>query len=470
MTRSFIGGGSFVFVLSVNTEKNKAMKDSTKITLTIGQLRKLVKEASEETDTANKPDDGKADVPEFEIKDGELTKYNGPGGNVVIPKGVTVISGRYEKQGLFHGEGYHGAFEDCKELASVRIPNGVEKIDDGAFRNCENLAKAVLPDTLTKIGDEAFRSCHGLKRIVLPDSLTKIGREAFAFSGLSGTMRIPASVDYIGKEAMAYTRLKSVSIENPYASIGNDAFGPKVIVVKGEENMDSLAAVAVRQLLAPHGDSNCGYLDAQAWRRGNDNSIFVRVKINGKEHEFEVGRAKEFGDKVRKGVVDAGGTILDSEEHGESSGGWYSGYTRTLFSIPTKARKFGKTCHEWDVLVKIVDRYSGFKLDPMKCRYGRTSGKRGRLDEPDEWEYIAFDHPEWLQKAIEWIQKAKTARDTLKVEEMKGEQCDDRDHSSYYETECYGSMIETYKFSVITPSGKVKNTYVLGRDGYWHDS
>ena len=469
------------------------MKDSTKITLTIGQLRKLVKEASEETDAINKPDDEKADTPEFEIKDGTLRKYNGPGGDVVIPKEVKVIGGWCEKEGLWQPEGYHGAFQNCKELTSVKIQNGVETIYDNAFENCINLTKIVLPNSLTvigdeafygcsnlakvvlsgaltKIGDNAFRCCRALKRIVLPDSLTVIGKGSFAASGLSGALRIPASVDYIGKEAMAYTKLKSVMIENPYANIGNEAFDPKVNVVKGEENIDSLAAVAARQLLTPGEDSDCGWLDAQMWRRHNDNSIFVRVRINGKEHEFEVGQAKEFGDKVRQGVESAGGKVLRSETYEKSSGYWYDRDTTTLFSIPTQARKFGKTCHEWDVLAKIVDKYSGFKLDPMKCRYGGTSGKRGRLDEPDEWGYIAFDYPDWSAKAVEWIRKTKTARDALKVEEMSGEECEDRDHSSYYETECSGSMIETYKFSVVTPNGKVKGTYVLSRDGYWYDS
>ena len=105
------------------------MKDSTKITLTIGQLRKLVKEASDETDAINKPDDGKSDVPEFEIKDGALTKYNGPGGEVVIPKGVTVISGWYEKDDekktmlLYGASGDYG--EPALEFLS-RIPRSLK--------------------------------------------------------------------------------------------------------------------------------------------------------------------------------------------------------------------------------------------------------------------------------------------------------------------------------------------------------
>lgn len=445
------------------------MKDSTKITLTIGQLRKLVKEASEETDTTNKPDDGKADVPEFEIKDGELTKYNGPGGDVVIPKGVKVIGGWYEKDGYWR-EGYHGAFEGCDKLTSVKIPKGVEKVWKNAFKDCSNLSKVVFPDTLTIIEAHAFDSCSNLKKISFPDSLTSIGECAFLRTNISGRIRIPASVEFIGDDAMWCPKITSAIIENPYAVVDKMAFFPKTRIIKPEENMDSFVAAAVKKLLTPDDESKCGWLDAQAWRRGASGEVFVRVKINQTEKEFEIEQAREFGDKVRQGVEAAGGKVLRSETYEKSSGYWYDRSSTTLFSIPTQARKFGKTCHEWDVLARIVDRYSGFKLDPMKCRYGGTSGKRGRLSEPDEWEYIAFDCPDWSAKAVEWIRKTKTARDTLKVEEMNGEECEDREHSSYYEIECSGSMIRTYKFSVVTPSGKVKGTYVLSYDGTWYDS
>ena len=67
---------------------------------------------------------------EYEIKKGILKKYNGSGGDVVIPDGVTKI-----------GE---SAFEDCKDLASVVIPNGVTKIGNGAFWGCKYLTKVIV--------------------------------------------------------------------------------------------------------------------------------------------------------------------------------------------------------------------------------------------------------------------------------------------------------------------------------------
>ena len=48
---------------------------------------------------------------DFVIENGVLKKYVGPGGNVVIPEGVTRIS--------------FGAFDSCGALTGVAIPEGV---------------------------------------------------------------------------------------------------------------------------------------------------------------------------------------------------------------------------------------------------------------------------------------------------------------------------------------------------------
>ena len=55
---------------------------------------------------------GKVAMAEFEIKKGILKKYNGSGGDVVIPDGVTKIG--------------NGAFWGCKYLTKVIIPDSVQ--------------------------------------------------------------------------------------------------------------------------------------------------------------------------------------------------------------------------------------------------------------------------------------------------------------------------------------------------------
>ena len=88
---------------------------------------------------------------DFTIENGVLTKYNGPGGDVVIPDGVTSI-GSY-------------AFNNCTGMTSVTIPNSVTEIGDDAFWGCTSLTSVVIPNSVTSIGSDAFIGCTNLARV-----------------------------------------------------------------------------------------------------------------------------------------------------------------------------------------------------------------------------------------------------------------------------------------------------------------
>ena len=107
---------------------------------------------------------------EFVItKKGVLTKYNGPGGDVVIPEGVKAIGER-----VFYG---------CKSLKSVTIPEGVTEIGGFAFRGCTELREVTAPKSVKTIGRYAFGDCKGLENLTIPGRVEEIGK--FAFSGCS---------------------------------------------------------------------------------------------------------------------------------------------------------------------------------------------------------------------------------------------------------------------------------------------
>ena len=85
---------------------------------------------------------------DFIIEDGVLTEYVGPGGDVVIPEGVTSIGDE--------------VFCWCMNPTSVVIPAGVTSIGDKTFWNCRDLTSAVIPGSVTHIGKYAFRNCRFL--------------------------------------------------------------------------------------------------------------------------------------------------------------------------------------------------------------------------------------------------------------------------------------------------------------------
>ena len=86
------------------------------------------------------------------------------------------------------------AFEDCKSLRSLVIPNSVTSIGESAFSFCSSLKSIVLPDGITSIGDETFFGCSSLASLVIPDGVTSIGNGAFAYCGSLKNLVLPESV------------------------------------------------------------------------------------------------------------------------------------------------------------------------------------------------------------------------------------------------------------------------------------
>jgi hypothetical protein len=72
-----------------------------------------------------------------------------------------------------------GAFNYCKSLVSIDIPNGVTVIEKETFYNCSALQSINIPNSVTAIGQEAFSNCISLTSITIPNSVISIGEKAF---------------------------------------------------------------------------------------------------------------------------------------------------------------------------------------------------------------------------------------------------------------------------------------------------
>lgn len=102
---------------------------------------------------------------DFTIKNGVLTKYNGAGGAVTIPEGVTEIGDL--------------AFSECAGLTSITIPDSVTKMGQLVFQQCTGLTSITLPKGLTTITAMTFNGCSNLASVTIPASVTNIEFEAF---------------------------------------------------------------------------------------------------------------------------------------------------------------------------------------------------------------------------------------------------------------------------------------------------
>ena len=141
----------------------------------------------------------------FAYSDGDKTVYVGRdiwrngndavfGANatsVEFSDNVTLINNR-----MFNGQ---------TKLASITIGKGVKTIEEYAFNNTGNAEEideqvVTMGSSVEFIGDCAFQSCKKLKTITLPETLKNINGYAFSETGLTA-ITIPVSVDSIGDRA-----------------------------------------------------------------------------------------------------------------------------------------------------------------------------------------------------------------------------------------------------------------------------
>lgn len=129
-----------------------------------------------------------------------------------IPEGV-------EKVGI-------GAFYNCKELTSVTIPESVTAIGDGAFRNCTKLSNVKFSDGVKTIGRRAFENCRSLDGLTLPNTLEEIGEIAFEDCSSLSSIVIPQNVNMIGDAAFSgCNNLKKVTcLATVPPSLGEDDY------------------------------------------------------------------------------------------------------------------------------------------------------------------------------------------------------------------------------------------------------
>ncbi len=89
---------------------------------------------------------------DFEIKNKKLVKYSGSSDEVLVPKGVKIISSI--------------AFKIDQTTKRIVLPKGVEEIETRAF-DCKSLQEIEIPKTVKIIGIASFYDCPSLEKIIL---------------------------------------------------------------------------------------------------------------------------------------------------------------------------------------------------------------------------------------------------------------------------------------------------------------
>lgn len=155
-------------------------------------------------------------------------------GDIIIPSTVTDNDIEFMVECIDRS-----AFEGCKGLISVIIPDSVTGIGSHAFYGCSGLTSITIGNSIRSIGRDAFGNCWGLQKVIVKDIAAWCGIE-WEWGGFSSfhtrhlysdenteitDLIIPDGVTHIGHSAFLHcSGLTSVTIPNSVTSIGRSAF------------------------------------------------------------------------------------------------------------------------------------------------------------------------------------------------------------------------------------------------------
>ena len=163
--------------------------------------------------------------------DGSGSGYSNYSGNIVIPPSVTY----YEEQYTVTGIG-PGAFAECENLLSVKIPSTIIRIEEAAFSgspkleslsidngnpiydsryNCNAIietktntllygcCRTNIPNNVSIIGEYSFMNLI-LERIDIPEGVQRIEHLTLWKLPYLKSIEIPNSVTYLGENVLSY--------------------------------------------------------------------------------------------------------------------------------------------------------------------------------------------------------------------------------------------------------------------------
>lgn len=152
--------------------------------------------------------------------------------SVIIPENITEI-----KPGLFYKSGieniqFHNNLRKIQRSAfngtrirTLILPESIKEIDHSAFYLCGLLESVVINASLSKIDTAVFASCVNLKHIEMPDCIKSIEYKAFQDCRSLVNIQLPASLEYLGEYAFnSCLALESVTLPDQLKTWGLSSF------------------------------------------------------------------------------------------------------------------------------------------------------------------------------------------------------------------------------------------------------
>lgn len=147
-------------------------------------------------------------------------------GDIVIPSGITVNDVDY----IVTRIGQY-SFAECPGLTSITFPSDINGkltvIEPNAFQNCKSITSLIIPNTVTLIDAYAFTGCSSLKSVTIGSGVKKIGN--VAFSGCTSLERVDIS------DLSAWYDIDFIEYANANMAASNPLYYAKHLYLNGEE-------------------------------------------------------------------------------------------------------------------------------------------------------------------------------------------------------------------------------------------
>ncbi len=140
-------------------------------------------------------------------------------GNITIPENVISEGANFK---VIEVGNY--AFNECRNIINVSLPDCVTKIGDYAFRECNNMENTPIPNSVTYIGTGAFEGCYSITSAVIPYGINEIRASEFYYCTSLADVSIPETVSTINGSAFGYCAFTNITIPEAVTYIGDHTF------------------------------------------------------------------------------------------------------------------------------------------------------------------------------------------------------------------------------------------------------
>ncbi len=144
-----------------------------------------------------------------------ILSYNGNATEITIPEKVTYEGKQYTIVSI------GGSLFYKSNITSVKIPNSIKTIGGSAFEECKQLSEITLPEGLERIEAHAFLNTN-IKRFILPNTVNYLGNKVFPST--TEVLELSNSLTVIPEETCVWNKLTSIIIPEGVNTIKTEAF------------------------------------------------------------------------------------------------------------------------------------------------------------------------------------------------------------------------------------------------------